>query len=719
MLFMLMGLIVLVIGLGAIGTNKTRLQNAANSAALAALEGYVNADPSLLTFSDKANAAILRANAILSKNSMPGAGRDLGELGLFPAGGAGGLVEFGMWFTKAPDPLNPTNHCSGDYPCFETYNPPNVADVNSARVLVHNQADNPLIVSIAGIIGRSNFFLSANSTAALAPRCVAYLMDVSGSAQYETHPGANSVVNRCNPAVGGCGDAMCDATCRPFLCDQCYPNGDPFKFYPPDPENVGLGFLRQSEVQPGGTDINCSNIGVFGSSDAHAWCNYFRDPRPGAPVLPFRHNRHDYDVETAKIDGVLQPILVDKLFVPGVYEGPQPLTRNFLAFNTGLRYVESTSSPGDLSVVMAFTSNIRDRYPDPAIAGQGELTKDMGFLIQLTNLENRGMKKWDGDTAGLAPEIHPNFIDRGWFPVPVLDGDATNLVKALHVAANALHSECLPTSRKAIVLATDGVSTCSVTNDPNPQPVCATSYANYLTAENQLLNTDIYTGTPRIPNIRQLLASWEISLTSLVDSIGVRPNFYSVRTNASGCIYPVGTGPQPTDPKCFLTYEQARAIGYGGAGDPLSFFDYSSYVPPGLGPNTEDNAYANFGQSGVVFGRPIGVLGKMAIETGGFMCGLLPTASVGFYEDFAGDRNGAACDAPCDSVNYKCSPCTLKGNSGYRAPTCDPEHGIPCTLANAQVWAPEYLPKSEQAARCVRNTVGLNPFTLVARDLDQ
>lgn len=735
MLFMLMGLIVLVIGLGAIGTNKTRLQNAANSAALAALEGYVNAPASATNHDLKAAHSLSRTNAILGKNTMPGTARELGDLGLHPLSGPGGELEFGMWFSKDPDPLTPGTPCL-EYPCFRTYNEPDFVDVNAARVNVHNQSDNPLIVAMAGIIGRSSFFLESNATAALAPRCVGYLMDVSGSAQYETHPRPSAPpteqVAPFNPCYSSCG-GICEAgTCKPPLCEQCldhppHPRGDPLRYYPDYvAANAGVAFLRQNQVQPGGINIDCREIGNYTSSEAFHWCNYFRSPRFEAPApgMPFRHNRNDYESERANIEGTAIDVLVDKLYEPGVYEGPQPLTRNFLAFNAGLRYVESTSSPGDLSVVMAFTSSIRDRYPDPAVPGQGELTKDMGFLIQLTNVENRGMKRWDGDTTGLPPEIHPNFIDRGWFPVSVANGSQTNLVKALEVTANALHSECLPTSRKAIVLATDGVSSCFVTDEPNPQPVCPSipAYATYQTAESQLLTTDIYSGAPGIPNIKQLLKDWEISLTALVDSSGVRPNFYSIRTNASGCSYG-GLGANPSDPKCFVSYEQARALGYGGLGDPLSYFDFSSYVPPALA-NTEENAYLNFGQPGVIFGRPIGALGKIAIETGGFMCGLLGVAPVGAYVDFYGDRkdssgNTVACDATnCDTSQYQCSPCVLNGGSTYRAVTCDPQGGIPCGAANVQLWSTEYLPKSEQAARCVRNTVGLNPFTLVAKDTE-
>lgn len=726
MLFMLMGLIVLVIGLGAIGTNKTRLQNAANSGALSALEAYINsADP---VYQTRADAALLRTNQILSLNKMPGTADPLGDLDLANSGGAeeGGFLEFGMWYAKDPDPSTPTTPCGGVFPCFEpdhNYSQSPPPNINAARVFVKNQSANPLVIKLAGLIGRSNFFLSSNSTAALAPRCVAYLMDVSGSSKYETHPpGTTITLNPCNfPGdPPSCSSPQCDSQCNPNDCSQCINwQWNPAKYFPNDsqhPDHIGHAAFRQSSILPSGVPVDCTDPDAYSNSEVWAWCNYERDPRGGViPTFPFRHNHWDYDIASAAETSPFGPVYIDKLWIPGVYEGPQPLVRNFLAFNAGLRFVDATQSPGDLSVVMAFTSDIRDRFPDPAQQGY-ELTNDLGFLIQLTNVENRGVTDATHSPIAGMPEIHPNFVDRGWFPI---SGDSsTNLVKSIYVAAQALHSECLPTARKAIVLATDGVSTCSVTNDSNPLPVCGKTWPNYLTAENQLLNTDIYGGPPHIPFIRQLLTDWEIAFTALLDSAGVRPNFYNIRTNASGCVYPSGPGAQPTDPKCFLSYEQARAQGFGGIGDPLSFFDYSFDVPSQYGTNTEENAYLYFGQPGVIFGRPMGVLGKMAIMTGGFMCGLLPTAPVGAYVDFYNDRNGAGCDQPCDTLHYKCSPCVLDGASGYRTPTCEPTGGIPCSLTNAQVWAPEYLSKSEQAARCAQMTVGLNPFTLVARDTD-
>lgn len=711
MLFMLMGLIVLVIGLGAIGTNKTRLQNAANSAALSALEAYINADPLLVSYGQRADAALLRTNKMLGVNKMPGTAADLGNLELAPTLGDGGTLELGMWYAKNPDPGNPP--CP-DFPCFvpnHDYGLSPPPDINAARVFVRNQSNNPLIINLAGIIGRSNFFLSSNSTAALAPRCIAYVMDISGSSKYETHPhGAQVTLNPCNfPGdPPSCSLNNCDPQCNPNDCPQCIDwQRDPAKYFPDSlfPANVGLVAFRANTVQ----GIDCSDPGIYGSSsEISNWCNYERDPRGGfVPPFPFRHNRNDYGTAESSPHG---PVFFDKLWIQNVYEGPQPLVRNFLGFNAGLRFVEATQSPGDLSVVMAFTDDIRDRFPDPQ-QGQGELTPDLGFLIQLTNVENRGITDAFHVPISGKPEIHPNFIDRGWFPAPwVSGGSHTNIVKALYVAASALHSECLPTSRKAIILASDGVSTCSVTNDSNPLPVCEKNWGRYLIAENQLLNTDIYT---TIPFITQLLSDWEIALTALVDSAGVRPNFYNIRTNAQGCNYTSDPNDQPTDPKCFMTYEQARASGFGGLGDPHSFFHYSWEGAP-----SEQDAYLQFGQPGVVFSRPMGVLGKMAIMTGGFMCGLLERGPANAYVDFYGDRGPHLCDDPnCDTNQYKCSPCVLDGTSGLRKFSCDPPT-IPCDFTHAQTIAPQFLSKSEQAARCAQMTAGLNPFTLVARDTD-
>ncbi|MBN8547768.1 MAG: hypothetical protein J0M12_00485 [Deltaproteobacteria bacterium] len=726
LLFVLLGLVALALGLGYIGTNKTRLQNGVNLAALAALEKFAGL-PQSDSYLVRADKARDRASEIFAANILPGVEHPLGELGHHGAAGPGGTITLGNWYQKKPNPVD--DPCTGSYPCFVA-NPdpsgsvPNNQPMNAVRIEAHNQSNNPLLFRLGRFLGKDSFILSSSATATVVPRCTAYLMDVSDSSYFETHPTlpiGSSQVNSCI-TPGSVPPACPDPSCLPGCLagePACYGGCNPYKTanLSVTPINFGLGAYRYSpQYTP--THLECAastnyDLGNQLSRQTVYWCNspHIGAPdgaRPGVPPSSgiFRHYQSDYELEDSPLPGGgVGQIWVDKLYVAGataadpVYDGPQPFTRNFLAFNAGLRQVQSTTVGGDLSYIMAFTGQPRSSVPATG------LTSDLGFLIQLTNLDNRGKRDWQG--VPVTTEIHPNFIDFGWAPFPGEGFDSTSAIgNAVYFAAERLHSSCPSQSRKTILLASDGQANTHFGAIPEPQGL--NGYNNYVAAVNQLLNTSIPVlgGGPNKPPILQMLKEYEISFSMIMDGFHIAPNFLNIASGECGAAstWTPGSGFGNDDPKCYFSFQEGYAHGFGGKRSPSPLFDWESYDPSGT-PTDPATAYDNAGRiPGWSFGDPIGVWSDVALETGGYFCPLLAVAPVGQYVDFYGDRGGAACDAPCPG-GVNCSPCVL------RSAARNPNPG-----QNIQKFAPQYTRKSEQAAQCARQAVGLNPFTLVEKD---
>jgi hypothetical protein len=770
LLFVLLGLVALALGLGMLGTSKTRLQNAANLAALAALERF-SAQPLNDPYVLRANNALQRANEILVANTMPGVAANLGNLvhhGETEGTTTGGVITFGNWHSRppvggAPDP------CAtyGGTPCFVpnddiTTSPLPTTRVTAVRIEAHNPSGSPMIWELGRFLGKTRLSYWSTATATLAPRCTAYLMDVGDSISWETHPKYSpnqipALTENAPPkprnhpclSAGGPLGSQCSPGCTPSGCNptnpdeyQCFAGCNPIFFInafpsapvglppipPIQPINFGVGAFRANYAP---THSACGDLNTFQSfltKEQLYWCNYPRADDPRGPqyrsvapdTLPFRHYQTDYEAEASPIWGVGDgQVLVDKLSVPGpagssepFYDGPQPYTRNFLAFNAGLRQVQSTSVGGDVSMIMVFTGVIRDTVPATGFSS------DLGYLIQLTNLDNRGKRDYLGNQV--TPEIHPNFVDRGWAPYPGEGFDSrSGIGPALFEAAERLHSECPAASKKAILLASDGLA--NVRYDPIPVPVGVNTYLDYTAAKEQILTTPM-SGPGGIvkPPILQLLKEYEISLSMIMDGSHVNPNFRNVASEntSAGCppasAWSATTGFGTDNPKCYYSFQEAFANGYGGQRSTFPLFDWKNYNGTVVATDP-DEAFKNAGsEPGWAFGDPMGLWSDVSLETGGFFCPLLPTKpgvitgnpTVDDYIDFFNDRAGARCDQPCTNPAVACSPCVLK--SRFR----NPGGGD----LNVQKYSPEYLSKGEQAARCARFTVGLNPFTLVEKD---
>ncbi|WKZ57048.1 MAG: Tad domain-containing protein [Bdellovibrionota bacterium] len=735
----LLAVLILAIGTGFVLTGRARLKNVANVTALAALERFTSTDES--TFDARANAALARANYILGENSIPGFASMAETLSHASPGvpGEANRLTLGMYYARPPGgDAQPCGEDESDYPCFVpryfgTTAPP-VA--NAARVDISV----PITFGLGRFLGQETFLVAASSVATMRPQSTAYLLDVSLSTTRETHRLADSFgVHPCLvvEGIGGCSGPS-HAACQSLLdtpgfynvcrackiqANQCYPawaiktqellnhEGEPIwgndeGEIPPvsEPFFVGLPFLRE-EATKDSQEYLCRDPDLIfepGFPERRYWCNtpsptgggYPAPPLMGEPV---QHLRPHYQTRNTPF-GLVR---YDSLFLPGQYEGPQPFIRFFKAFNVGLREVRARATEGDRAMFSAFVGKIRDTYPDPDEDGES-LTENLGFLVQLTNAENRGLVEWDGDSIP-GTRIHPNFIDRGWFPIMDADplNNRTNLVVAIYRAAERLMEFSAVGARKTIVLASDGLGICTFNpalanpEDPASGITCPTNRWNgHVGSNNQLIQGGL---SELYPSIKDMLSVGEISLTVLLDSDRLNLALYNRVNVDAGC----GNWFEhnrfiPDNPACYINQENARAFGFVQAapgGEPQSdwFLDSRSIDEEGV-PTIDHETV--FSQSDGRLGLAVGVLANLAIGSGGLICPLLEPGAPTQYHDFSDPERD--CAAPCP----ECPPCTLK--SEFRQPN------------ELLTISPLYLTKTEQAAFCVARAVNAVPFILTA-----
>lgn len=715
----LLAILILAIGAGFVLTGKTRLQNITNVAALAALESFTSSEGA--SFSARASDSLTRANFILGQNSVPGFEPLLGAL--HPAGAPGEYNSLTLGTYHAREPNDTDDPCNGDYPCFLpllTGSAPASATANAARIDIQL----PISFGLGNFLGRGSFSVATTSVATMRPQCTGYILDVSMSTTSETHQLISNAGQHPCVALGlGCNTPACqDLVTTPGFYDvcrncknqsPCYParaiktapfpgwgsDDDPPPVPSIQPITVGLPFYRLGSSADG----VCTSEAALSDTDHPEriyWCNTPNAPVSGSPAQPgpgdpVQHMRQHYRT----LNSPLGEVRVDSLHIDNVYEGPQPFIRFMKAFNVGLRQVQARATVGDSALFSVFVGRVRDTYP--TFADDGEyLTENLGFLIQLTNAENRGLFDWNNNAVPGKSRIHPNFVDRGWFPIP--DGaqinTRTNLVVALYTTAITLMQNCPVGSKKSIVLATDGLGVCTynpeIGGDAGIDCGTGTSLNRYLASNSQLIGG----GLPgEWQDIKAMLNEGEISLTTLLDSSRLRLELFNRENEDAECgAWTPGVGFANEDPACYVSATQARAFGYvqTDPDDPSPenletwFLDSRSLKSDGtVGTLAEVWADPN----GAI-GLAPGVMANISIGSGGIVCPLLQTADASWYYDPTG--GGRNCAIPCTD----CQPCVLK--SQYRDPS------------GSTVLSPTYLTKSEQAADCVSKAVTAVPFIL-------
>lgn len=754
----LVALLALVLGLGLIATDSTRMQQFGNVTALSALQEYLSQKAyfgnqydrrSLTRARDRANA-ILRMNTLIGSSTPFGSGTTDGIHAPWEGPGGTGVMRVGKWYQSDPG----TNPCTdptaiptpGSYPCFIPT--PDLAgpdSSNAIRLELNTESSNPVISPFAFIFGNERFSLKAEATATVVERCVAYLPDISFSAAEETHylPPPNPYENAFQYNYPGPFSVPGDGTPNGVGYD-CYsdyrpytPESIPYRVTcprqdrdgpPPGGEPPALFAYRVSSlVDPPGTAPNsmfhyysdwcrlASSSLVAGyqfNVEGTYWCNLlFRDydplggqlfdttlrvRRPGfsSETDVTRHYYQDYGQTQLPSNRVAT--LLGTVMIDRFID-PKPLADFFLAFNAGLRYVRQNASSNDRATIMPFAGQLRNPYPHIGVTDRFDL------LLQLTNMNLRGKRTGLSSTwpyaPMFAPSVSPNFVEMGWFPVLTDDfrDSKTFLVDALQQAINRLRSSCSATSQKVIVIATDGISSCADTN--------AAQYSGAIQYTGPWDPTPPDNGPVNCPRSARPDVRYGNYLAAVRQLINADPTTNSILNQARQAQIAItvllrGSAVDPnfierTNPQGgYFTPKEAFAYGI-----PISdIFDATPTTnPPG---GSDQDAFMTKGQPGVSFRNPNFVMGSLALLTGGIPCPLLDSCQY--------PSDCPACTVPCEY-----GMCT--GCYGRNGP--DPEPWIlrPCARANGTRRSCSVVNESTgaQAAKCVGEALGGNPFILV------
>ena len=691
LIVVLLAVVAIIFGLGRITADKARLQAVNNLMAMAAIEAFMDCTPDTVEgkpdevegcetpadYSNKANAALVAANKFARLNTLQGAAKPLGDLKLaVDGGGAGGAVYIGRWLQEAAG-----GDTCDEYPCF-VKNSDDCDDiqgpgcgVSAVRVEFNTQPDNPIFIPLGKFVGSEIAEIKTVATTSVVPRCAAFVLDVSGSSSAETHQRFQAL----GPVVGGVQTTI-----------PANPSSFSIRSWPPTGDPVTSGF-------------DCDHQE---SENASHWCNNLTmrkwdDRNEDFNGDPFKHFRSDYantkgdDFAEIPIKGigVLRPKVIFDRFVDRrgarQYDGPQPLVSFLKAFNAGIQQMRRQSVGGDAAALIGFNSEVvSNSVADSARA----LSNKFGFLLQLTNPDNRGTFTWDDDDEEYDEEdkeIHPNFIDAGWYPhFPDSGSGGTDIYSALAAALESV-SSCPASAKKMIIIASDGIPNCSDRGTGFPCSIgtfcpgcpadptwsgicnngftCRDSYTAYMYNENRLL--DMSPGS-----LLSRLIESKVAVTVLMRGDIVKPNFMNVRS--------------PTTNEA-MTQSEARSLGYGGplscpggaGGCPLKFFDFSS---------GNDAADFKVKSKDDPFLRANGLMGDIAFRTGGIWCPLQNPLEDGnpAYEDVDGIP-------------------TLRNSTSIRS-----------------IGNPEYRPLYNlsiggQAIKCIKDAIGGIPFTLVEGDLKE
>ncbi|NLF24587.1 MAG: VWA domain-containing protein [Deltaproteobacteria bacterium] len=684
--FVLLGFVALVVGLGFISTDKTRLQNALNLAALGALEAYTRESGD---HNSRCTVAVERANEIIGLNKLPGVKEQLGFLGGLcrreGAGpGPGGSLSVGMWLRERPENSDP---CKGEYPCFHALDsgPTNIFPViNAVKIDGKTQSDNKLIVPIARVLGRNAFQITATATASIVPRCLALLLDVSMSTTQETHYQSfntddNGLINQDGgPESGKYGffairydDEVKVYENNPYLCSQI----------------------------PLDTD-ECSN-----RLDKVAFCDLLTRQNRGNDTNRYNHYRSDYGAFTGTPFGdLLVDNRIDERNEPFFY-GAEPLGTYYFSFNLALRMLLREASGEDRAALIVFRSQM-DVAPDGPPKG---LSRDFSSLVNLTNLKNRT----DGED---------NFIKRGWLPVAGVGN--TNIVGALDLAITQLSNPvlCPEEAHRVIILASDGVMNCARKEGVEGNEYrCSGDYNTYKKAEEQLL------GSPpgAEGSILQRLQRSNITLTSLIRGAHVEPNFKNVRENGNGRLIDLAEawvrnpdiselvdgepGFRPSTPPDECITQSDGGIYNEDLANKGAFEHLTRWTDKIAGDECDGIQYRG------IFRRVNRVFAQMSLASGGIWCPLMdqcvdssPACDNGTCYEPDPEDPECGCKSDCDPSDINC--CESRQGCVRRLKPRLRRHNV------TQTCAIKDMSPAMQAAECAVQSLGTTPFALVEEE---
>lgn len=767
----------LVIGLGYVTAHNATMQGISNLAALGAIEQYTRSTAA--TEHGKRNEAIQRAEEILRANSIPGLQRPLGqagELGTFATGeviaeGTGGSVAFGKWLKPIATGAERTAaiancidetqaHCTTfmdeGKPCFcQLAAVAGAEQASAVRLRISTPPDNQFVGFFTGILGVETIGMQVNATGAVVERCAGFLIDVSRSAVGETHPiiesGNEPAWREWHPGY------PTPPLTDPYPLMWFRPYGDVNEDGMPDHGasdvyNLGLWAIRQQELYRGATFTlppRCKEWTTYdpdGSQQLQTgpvyYCNLDHhldypdvigevvDTRRGDATGPDAtaakaggaHYRSDYGF----VSGT-QPRFHNSPFgrvTVDLFTRPEPLTTFFLGFNAGLRLLMEKASAADQGFIWPFTGMVNLPVPNSATyinrafpEAPEYLSKNLGFMLHLTNMENIGRVDENGVLIE-QPET-PNPVSKGWFPLVISDAQGiysgTNLYGVLWEAAQMMGEQCPQGSRKVIVLATDGMPSCwkdgaqpGVT--PESSVECTPGLGGYF-APNR---------NAQVQAAIDALRERQIIVSVLFAGNLVRPNYRNVKsdpacqTNQESQSCFVDTSVYTGAPPCTSFY---GAPAQGDLFDCVSYYLDNGTPTAAVTDGDEEFVYDNLGIPGFSFGHPIYAMADLAWQTGGYFCPLLKEEGIDAsdYTDHDNDTAGNC------SLNYPCCDVPLVGGvcpDGHTVPGC-----TPCRLKNSErsegaveIRPDQYLSRAAQAALCVEKSVGDNPFIVIEEE---
>ncbi|MBX7143547.1 MAG: hypothetical protein K1X79_03775 [Oligoflexia bacterium] len=631
----LTGLCALIFGLAALAFVSSRLSITSDMVAMAIMSRYFTTQGTYFT---KAAAAATRGEEVLRENGyIPFVGSQIMGLGLAPTPGASGSFGFQNWYPEMPNTLGQQNAACGSnpnsYPCLRPLLNPNAnSNPNAVQVNLKTQNTNPLIAPFARIFGSDRFRVQSQSFAASIQRCAAMLLDVSFSTIGETHQYNPLYLWTLNnpppphPTIGANWQAPVPPAMYAYFLTPALPSITPPAVPGPSACSDWMAVLG-------------SPAGIF----APYFCAQPRE-RLGAPVPATGPYLTHYIVDDYRIRNTdLGPLLIDTLFDSyNTYFGPLPLSRFYLAFNVSLRAVDQIKATSDKAMVYAFTGQRVGSEPVVTPGQPQQLTTNLPFLIQLTNMANIGWHDVNGNQV--TNEVSPNFASRGWFPIasggPV--NGRTNIAQALYDAIDAL-STCPKSAKKVIILASDGIQTCGfnpASPDPSVDCFASSMYENYKQAKQVILN-----------NIVPTLSAYNIAVTTLLDS-DQSPAIANVTATPGTYVDPSKAGemgfyglppPAPTPGwnkgivKIDPDIVPADATAWADPActpAPLLGINCAAYVTPGANPNdTNHLAFLNSGRPGYAFRDPAGLWAQVAIDTGGVVCNLMNPCDPSWYDN--------------------------------------------------------------------------------------
>lgn len=593
----IVAILALALAFGLVVVNKVRLESSLDAAAMTALQAYLeepfsgggSGTSSRRTAAERAQYALDEAKNILNANdrkliSYNGQGTGLltEDLGVMGNTSSVNYMRFGRYLVSANQ--GGSTGCSS-YPCYawESGAPQDPSTINALQIVVRTVGLKSLISrfanSVFGAPVSYNDLTTHVATARLDSRCVAFLLDVSRYSALDSH--INTRYREGNQSAR-----------PPIISDPA--NSALFAY-----SEAGVSGYNPASGNPNTADTATTYERYHWASLCGAWgCNN-------------THRDSDYVL----VDTQKGRFFIDRQSVA------QPLGQLLGALNGAVQEHSRNSILSDKAFFYAYDSTIRDRVP---ASGHLGATNDVRILAQLTNYQNFS----DGVTVN---GVLPNFVSRGWFPTAATP--EANLPLALRTALTDLESSC-PIGERLIVVASSGMIDSGYNAQGTQTPFTSfTQYSNFETS--QLLGTtssfdtgNRYTGSILADAIKQ-----NVKISVLYAGTGVQPNicnrgsypFVSQFEAAfAGFKANVDSTCAANADVFFETIDFFNPVGRGDLTSCMSGGSASTCAWTYLGST-------NKAGSSIIFRRPNYVLNKLAFETGGKACPIMPLGSPNQY----------------------------------------------------------------------------------------